>query len=50
MQDYSPFYSTSWPWKVTEVIPNLEEKSIIVKIIWPKGEKGPCPECKPCQV
>lgn len=34
------------PWKVTSVAPNLEEKLITVHIEWPKGEKGPCPECQ----
>lgn len=51
---YCSFCSTSWvkpPWKVTEVIPDLDEKTIAVRIEWPKGEKGPCPECKqPCQI
>lgn len=39
------------PWKVVGVTPDLDEKSIVVRIEWPKGEKGPCPECKmPCSV
>jgi len=39
------------PWKVTELIPNLDQQEITVKIEWPKGEKGLCPECKvPCQI
>lgn len=39
------------PWRVTELTPDLDNQKITVKIEWPKGEKGPCPECAaPCQV
>ena len=39
------------PWRVTELTPDLDDQKITVRIEWPKGEKGPCPECKtPCQV
>lgn len=33
------------PWKVTRIEPNLESKSLSIHIEWPKGVKGPCPEC-----
>jgi transposase len=39
------------PWRVTQLHADLENQKITVKIEWPKGEKGLCPECKkPCQV
>jgi transposase len=39
------------PWKVHEITPDLDNKSIRVRIEWQKGEKGPCSVCqKPCQV
>jgi hypothetical protein len=54
MQDttlFSQLLGLCSPWKVIEVIPDLNNKSITIMIEWSKGEKGPCPECKtPCQV
>jgi transposase len=39
------------PWKVIALTPDLDNQKITVRIEWPKGEKGPCPECKaPCSV
>lgn len=54
MQDtalFTQLLGLSSPWKVIEVTPDLDNKSITIRIEWPKGEKGPCPECKtPCQI
>ena len=39
------------PWKITEVTPDLDNKSITIRIEWSKREKGQCPESKTfCQV
>lgn len=34
------------PWKVTQLTPDLNEQTITVRIEWPQGEQGPCPDCK----
>ena len=33
------------PWQVTEVTPDLNAKSITIRISWPEGLAVPCPEC-----
>jgi transposase len=39
------------PWQVAELTPDLDNQNITVKIEWPRGGKGACPECKVlCQV
>ena len=32
------------PWQVTEVTPDLNAKSITIRISWPEGLAVPCPE------
>lgn len=34
------------PWQVTQLTPNLDERTITIRIEWPQGEQGPCPDCK----
>ena len=34
------------PWKVTQLTPDLKEQTITVRIEWPQGEQGPCPDCQ----
>ena len=34
------------PWQVTEVTPDLNAKSITIRISWPEGLAVPCPECQ----
>jgi len=54
MQDtalFTQLLGLTSPWRVTELMPDLDDQTITVRIEWPKGEKGPCPECKvPCSV
>lgn len=39
------------PWRVAEVTPNLDDKTIAIRIEWPQGKKGPCPDCsEPCSI
>lgn len=33
------------PWRVTEVTPDFDGKSLAIRIEWPDGKPGPCPEC-----
>ena len=33
------------PWHITEITPNLADKSITIHIGWPKGTKGLCRNC-----
>ncbi len=44
MQDtalFAQLLELNSPWKVTEIIPNLDERTITVRIEWPKGKKEP---------
>jgi len=34
------------PWQVTQLMPNLDERTITIRIEWPPGEQGHCPDCK----
>jgi transposase len=48
---FSQLLGLSGPWRITEVTPNLDDKSITIHIAWPQGKKGPCPDCgKLCSV
>lgn len=39
------------PWRVIDVTPNLDDKTLAIRIEWPQGKKGPCPDCgEPCSV
>ena len=39
------------PWQVASLEPDIDAKSISIRIVWPQGEEGPCPECGiPCGV
>jgi transposase len=42
---FAQLLGISAPWRVEEVTPNLEDKSISIRIEWPEGKQGPCPEC-----
>jgi transposase len=34
------------PWKVTKLTPDLTARTITIRIEWPQGEQGPCPDCQ----
>ncbi len=42
---FSQLLGLSDPWRISEIAPNLDDKSITIHIEWPQGKKGPCPEC-----
>lgn len=54
MQDtalFSQLLGLASPWEVTELSSDLDNHQIKVRIEWPQGKKGPCPECQsPCSV
>lgn len=33
------------PWQVAEITPDLDDKSLTIRIEWPEGNAAPCPEC-----
>jgi transposase len=42
---FSQLLCLSSPWQVVSVTPDLDSKALTIRIEWPKGEKGPCPDC-----
>lgn len=42
---FAQLLGLSAPWRVEDVTPNLDDKSISIRIEWPEGRPGPCPEC-----
>jgi transposase len=42
---FAQLLGISAPWCVTEVAPDLDSKSISIRIEWPDGKPGACPEC-----
>jgi len=49
MQDVALFaqlLGLTLPWQVTQLTPNLDERTITIHIEWPQGEQGHCPDCK----
>ncbi len=42
---FAQLLGLSAPWRVTDVTPDLEGKSLTLRIEWPEGKPGPCPDC-----